>query len=267
MRCFRSTFWILVGTCAPMLASACNRADAASDKASTPAASTPLQGAGAPATVAATVAAPVAAPPAALAGGGTNAADSLGDSLLIAKADRGRLMGRDSGAIWVVMISDFQCPYCRQWHDASMESVKRDYVNTGRVRLAYLNLPLPQHKFARAEAEASMCAAVQNQFWPFASGLFQRQGALSKIAAIQPMLDTLARSLSLNMPEFGKCQKREAIRALVESDAQQAGRAGVRSTPSFLVGDFLVEGAVPYADFRKAIDTALVLAQKAKRSR
>ena len=259
MRCFRSTFWILVGTCAPMLASACSKADAASDKASTPAASAPLQGAGGSATVAAT--------PAALATGGSGAADSLGDSLLIAKADRGRLMGRDTGAIWVVMISDFQCPYCKQWHDASMESVKRDYVNTGRVRLAYLNLPLPQHKFARAEAEASMCAAVQNQFWPFASGLFQRQGALSKIAAIQPVLDTLARSLSLNMTEFGKCQKREAIRALVESDAQQAGRAGVRSTPSFLVGDFLVEGAVPYADFRKAIDTALVMAQKAKRSR
>ena len=193
--------------------------------------------------------------------------DSMSDSLIIARADHGRLLGRDSGVVWVVMISDFQCPYCKQWHDAVLESVKRDYVSTGRVRLAYLNLPLPQHKYARAEAEASMCASVQDKFWPYAAGLFQRQGDLEKLPTVQTLLDSLARSLSLDMDQFARCQKRQAIRALVESDAQQAGRAGVRSTPSFLIGDFLVEGAVPYPDFRKAIDTALVMAKKAKRVR
>ena len=69
------------------------------------------------------------------------------------------------------------------------------------------------------------------------------------------------------MVEFAKCQRRDAIKALVESDLQQASKAGVRSTPSFLVGDFLVEGAIPYADFRKAIDTALIVARNAKRTR
>lgn len=192
-------------------------------------------------------------------------ADSMSDSLIIARADHGRLMGRDTGVVWVVMISDFQCPYCKQWHDAVLESVKRDYVKSGRVRLAYLHLPLAQHKFSRAEAEASMCASVQDKFWPFAAGLFQRQGDLEKVSTVQPLLDSLARSLSLDMDQFARCQKRQAIRALVESDAQQAGRAGVRSTPSFLIGDFLVQGAVPYPDFRKAIDTALVLAKKAKK--
>ena len=197
----------------------------------------------------------------------TPTGDSLSDSLLIALADRGRLLGRDSGAIWVVMISDFQCPYCKQWHDASMEHVKRDYVSKGQVRLAYLNFPLPQHRHARAEAEAALCAGVQNQFWSFAERLFARQDALEKVAAVQPVLDTIARGLSLDMAAFGRCQQRQAIRALVESDVQQAIKTGVRSTPAFLVGDFLVEGAVPYADFRKAIDTALVLARSAPRSR
>jgi protein-disulfide isomerase len=165
------------------------------------------------------------------------------------------------------MISDFQCPYCKQWHDASMEQVKRDYVAKGHVRLAYLNLPLPQHRHARAEAEAALCAGVQDQFWPFAERLFARQESLEKVAAVQPVLDTIARGLSMDMAAFGRCQQRQAIRALVESDIQQAGKTGVRSTPSFLVGEFLVEGAVPYPEFRKAIDTALVLARRAKRTR
>ncbi|MBL0169168.1 MAG: thioredoxin domain-containing protein [Gemmatimonadaceae bacterium] len=195
------------------------------------------------------------------------AADTLSDSLLIARADRGRLMGRDSGAIWVVMISDFQCPYCKQWHDASMANLQRDYVTTGQIRLAYLNLPLPQHKHARTEALAALCAGVQDRFWPFAEQLFARQEEVERAMTVQPLIDTIARGLSLDMDAFGRCQQRQAIRALMESDVQQANKTGVRSTPSFLVGEFLVEGAVPYPDFRKAIDTALVLARSAKRTR
>lgn len=176
-------------------------------------------------------------------------------------------MGRDSGAIWVVMISDFQCPYCKQWHQAAMDSVKRAYVDDGRVRIAYLNLPLQQHKHARTEAEAALCAGVQDRFWPFAEELFKRQSEIATLPTVQPLIETVARGLKLDMSEFARCQQRQAIRALVESDIQQATKAGVRSTPSFLVGDFLVEGAVPYSDFRKAIDTALVVARNAKKSR
>jgi protein-disulfide isomerase len=197
----------------------------------------------------------------------TSTGDTLSDSVLISRADKGRILGKESGAIWVVMISDFMCPYCKQWHDSSMASLKRDYVETGKVRLAYLNFPLPQHKFARAEAEAALCAGAQDKFWQFSEQLFARQVTFEKVATAQPVLDSVASGLKLDMAEFGRCQRRQAIRSLVESDVQQANKAGVRSTPSFLVGDFLVQGAVPYPDFRRAVDTALVLARSAKRPR
>ena len=250
-------------TAALLAVTSCGKADAAARSgvagATTASASATPQGAGA--TIANTVSSASPLTPA-VAG-----ADSLSDSLIIARADHGRLIGRDSAAIWVVMISDFQCPYCKQWHDASFESVKRDYISTGRVRMAYLNFPLPQHKFARVEAEAAMCAAVQDKFWPFAEALFKRQEVIEKLTTIQPEVESVARSLALDMKAFAACQSRQAIRALVESDAAQSSKIGVRSTPSFLIGDFLVEGSVPYADFRKAIDTALVLARNAKRTR
>ena len=198
---------------------------------------------------------------------GQSPSDSLSDSVLIARADRGRLLGRDSAAVWIVMISDFQCPFCKQWHDASMANLTRDYVAKGKVRLAYLNLPLPQHKHARAEAQAALCAGLQNRFWEFASALFARQEVVEKTINIDPTVDAVARGLKLDMDAFGRCQARPAIRALVESDMQQANRAGVRTTPSFLIGEFLVEGAAPYSDFRKAVDSALVLARRAKGTR
>ena len=241
--------FLVVASIGIALLSACTKADAAADSAK-------------------------AAKPPALTGALTTSlsplqptGDTLSDSLLISRADKGRILGNDSGAIWVVMISDFQCPYCKHWHDSSMAKLKREYVETGKVRLAYLNLPLPQHKFARSEAEAALCAGAQGSFWPFAEQLFARQTSLEKATVVQPVFDTLAKALKLDLAEFGRCQRRQAIRTLVDSDIQQANKAGVRSTPSFLVGDFLVEGAVPYPDFRRAVDTALVLARGARRPR
>ena len=187
--------------------------------------------------------------------------DTLTDSALIAHADAGRLMGRDSGAMWMIVISDFQCPYCKTWHDSTIAALKRDYIDNGKVRMAYLNLPLPQHPHARAEAQAGLCAGAQKRFWPYAAGLFARQEPIATLANVEPLLDSLARANALDMTEFTRCRKSKAINALVESDIQQSSRSGVRSTPSFLIGDFLVEGAAPYANFRRAIDTALVVAR------
>lgn len=193
------------------------------------------------------------------------AADTVADSVTIQRADRGRLLGRED-AMWVVMISDFQCPYCKQWHDSSMASLKRDYIDAGKIRMAYLHLPLSIHRHARAQAEASMCAAVQDQFWQYADLLFREQRAFQPIDNPSGKLDDIGRELSLDMPAFTRCRTSNAIRMLVENDERQASQARVQSTPSFLVGDFLVQGALPYKDFRKAIDTALAVA-KSRRTR
>lgn len=191
--------------------------------------------------------------------------DTLADSVMIQRADKGRLMGRDD-AMWVVMISDFQCPYCKQWHDSSMANLKRDYIDAGKVRMAYLHLPLSNHRHARAQAEASMCAAVQDKFWEYADALFREQRAFQPIENPTAKLQQIARDVSLDLPSFTRCRKSDAIRMLVGNDERQASQARVQSTPSFLIGDFLVQGALPYTDFRKAIDTALAVA-KSKRTR
>lgn len=193
-------------------------------------------------------------------------ADSVPDTDLIARADAGRILGKDDGAMWVIVISDFQCPYCKQWHDSTFAALKRDYVDRGRVRLAYLNLPLQQHPHAMAEAVAGLCAGAQGKFWEYADGLFHEQAAIARLQDVTPLLDSLGGALSLDMAQFATCRRSRSIRGLVQSDIQQATGAGVRSTPSFLVGDFLVQGVSPYADFRRAIDTALIVA-KAKGKR
>ncbi len=111
-----------------------------------------------------------------------------------------------------------------------------------------------------------MCAAVQDKFWSYADALFREQRAFQAIENPGAKLEQLARDVSLDMPSFTKCRNSNAIRSLVANDERQASQARVQSTPSFLVGDFMVQGALPYQDFRRAIDTALAVA-KSRRTR
>jgi protein-disulfide isomerase len=231
----------------PLMAAACGTGDTAEG--------TRAERARAATAAAAPVAASTPAPAAP-----TAAMADTGDAALVTRADQGRLLGNEK-AMWVVMISDFQCPYCRQWHDQSMANLRRDYIDKGTVRMVYLQFPLNTHRHAKAEAVASLCAGAQGRFWEYADSLFARQETVGKMTDVTPLLTRLGRDLRLDAGQFDACRRSPAIEALLQNDVQQALRAGVRSTPTFLIGDFLVEGAIPWTDFRRAVDTALVVAR------
>ena len=195
----------------------------------------------------------------------TRASGSLASSLhdtISDRADRGRITGDSTAKVWVVMLSDFQCPFCKQWHDASFAKLMADYVNTGKVRLAFLNVPLSMHPYAVPAAEAAMCASVQNKFWPMHEGLFATQQHWESLPSPQPVFDSLAAAVGVNMPLWKQCVTQHLTRPLIMADHERARAAGVVSTPTFLVdGKILVDdrGESPgaAADVPAAIDAAL----------
>lgn len=188
--------------------------------------------------------------------------DTLSDSALMSSADLGRYEGSEKAPIWIVMISDFQCPYCKEWHDSTLSAVRREYVATGKARLAYLNLPLQGHKHAMVMAKASMCASSQQKFWQYADAMFQKQKTVGNLLDVGPLLLSLADSLKLDTAAFSHCTRSSVVTSLVQSDLRQADQAKISATPSFFVGPFILQGAVPLTTFRMAVDSALVLAAK-----
>src|SRR2546425_455688 len=87
-----------------------------------------------------------------------------------------RSKGRPDAPVTVYEMSDFQCPYCRTFALTTLPILEREYVQTGKVRLVYINLPLPYlHANAFAAALVATCAARQGKFWPMHDALFQHQ--------------------------------------------------------------------------------------------
>jgi protein-disulfide isomerase len=176
---------------------------------------------------------------------------------LLAKADAGRIMGNASAGVWLIIVSDFQCPYCKEWHDASWAAIRKEYVETGKIRVAYVNLPLSMHRNAWPAAEAAMCASVQGKFWPVEESLFRAQKDWEGLADPSPSFEAFAKSAGADVDSLRACVKSGAMRPLIRGDMDRAGQAGAQSTPTFFVGGRPLIGAQPLATFRDALDAAL----------
>ena len=186
----------------------------------------------------------------------TPPADTLRDAL-IARADLGRIAGRDSAAVWLVVVSDFQCPFCKRWHEETHPRIEANYVRSGKVRIAYLNLPISTHRNAQPAHEAAMCAAEQGAFWPVADALFATQNDWKSKFDVVPYFDSLATRHTPDDARFRRCIADGHTRALISTDVARVTRMGIGSTPSFIVGNRLIVGAQPYAAFAEVLDAAL----------
>src|SRR5947207_2444331 len=176
----------------------------------------------------------------------------------ITPADLARIQGSSPAPLWVIEVSDFQCPYWQQWHDQTYPPFLNQYVTTGKVRLAYVNFPLGIHLHAFPAAEAAMCAAAQDKFWPMHDALFATQAHWESLPSPSPVFDSLAQATGVDMKRWRDCVSSGKMRPLIQADHDRAQRAGASATPSFMIGDKLLAGAIPLNELQQAIDSAMV---------
>jgi protein-disulfide isomerase len=197
-----------------------------------------------------------AAAAASLVAGTTSLRAGPGDTLS-ARLDRSRIQGDSTARVWMIIISDFQCPYCKQWHDASFAELERDYVETGKVRMAFINFPLRVHPNAVPASAVAMCAGLQGKFWQMHDALYATQDRWAARSPVGPTLDSVAAAIGVDTQAVNACVAAHVPDALIESDYDRGERAGVRSTPTIIIGEQLLAGVQPTENYRRALDAAL----------
>ena len=176
---------------------------------------------------------------------------------LSTRADLGRIAGAATAKVWVVEVSDFQCPYCKEWHDESYAKIRDEFVKPGRVRFAFVNFPMSQHLHSRDAATAAMCASAQGKFWEMHDSLFTNQNVWERLPSTGEYFESLATKIGVNVPTWKSCLTAKPVQAMISADMDRARRAGVEATPSFLIGGKLISGAMEIDEMRKAINDAL----------
>ncbi len=160
-------------------------------------------------------------------------------------------MGPANAPITIVEFSDYQCPYCRKWHEEVFHRLMQDYQ--GKVRFVYRDFPLTGlHPEAEGAAEAAYCAGDQGNYWQYHDLLFSGQAELGMSG-----FDQYARSLNLDLTKFDDCMNTHRYQATVQANYNFAANLGIQSTPTFFINGLAIVGAQSYDVFKQVIDMEL----------
>lgn len=163
-----------------------------------------------------------------------------------------QMLGSKSAPITVVEFTDYQCPFCQRFHVTTFPELKKNYIDTGKIRFYSRDLPLDFHANAMRAAQAARCAADQGKFWQ----LRDVMGANPDKLDLDHIL-AFAKDLKLDVPTLKSCVDSNKYKESVQSDVMQAMQIGASGTPAFVVGKStddgvdgeIMVGALPYQMF------------------
>ncbi|HUG53158.1 MAG TPA: thioredoxin domain-containing protein [Vicinamibacteria bacterium] len=180
--------------------------------------------------------------------------------------DDAAALGSADAPVAIVEFSEYQCPFCKRFHEQTLPRIKERYIDTGKVRYVFRDFPLGSiHPQARAAAVAANCAGKQGSYWQMHDLLFTNQARLGP-----PLYDELARTLKLDVEKYQACREAADSAKEVDDDLAYGGSIGVQGTPHFFIGRLkdghLVDvrrlsGAQPLPAFTKVIDELLAPAR------
>jgi protein-disulfide isomerase len=146
------------------------------------------------------------------------------------------------GKIAIIEFSDFQCPYCSTYAAETLPAVKRQLVDTGRIRYIAMQFPLEKlHPLALDASKAVECASGYGKYWPMHDKMF---GGTS---IERDDLIRYAADVGLDRAIFVRCLGLRETESKVQSDQAEGDRLGVNGTPSFLLGFVRPDGGIDVA--------------------
>ena len=170
-------------------------------------------------------------------------------------------MGDPNAPVVIEEYSDFQCPFCKRFHDETLNQLVEAYVRPGTVYFVYRHFPVVDRddpaQESHAAAAAAICAGRQNRFWDYQDMLFANQTGENIGDFIDRRLQAMANEIGLDRGAFQECLNSPDAQAAVSADSLLAIQTGLSSTPSFLINGKPLIGAQPFEAFQQAIEAEL----------
>lgn len=184
------------------------------------------------------------------AGTGKSAPSSASVAAILALGSRDAILGNANAPVTLIEYGDYQCPYCAQYFSTVQTPIVQGYVNSGKVKMVFRNLPFLGPE-SIAAAQAAECAEDQNKLWAFHDALYtaklgddgkggtENDGSLSRT-----LFMSIATRLGMDTTAFGSCIDSNKYASLVTKEKSDAETAiGGDSTPTTFINGALVADA------------------------
>lgn len=179
------------------------------------------------------------------------------------------VLGDKNAPVTLIEFSDYECPFCKRHYTSTYPDLKKNYIDSGKVKLVFRDLPLSFHDpMATTEAVAANCAREQggdSAYYKMHDIMFERTTSNGS-GLTKDDLYKFAGEIGLNSNNLKSCVEAGKYKDEVTKDLTDAGAVGASGTPSFFVGKStsdgtiegkLIVGAQPYSIFQSEIDALL----------
>lgn len=179
-----------------------------------------------------------------------------------ATPDDDPVLGQADAPITLIEFTDYQCPFCNRHFTQTYGQIKKDYVDTGKVKLVVRDFPLSFHPNAQKAAESAECAGKQDKYYAMHDLLFSKQGEWSNLSPAVDQFKQYAADLKLATAQFNKCLDSGETAAEISKDTTDGSTSGIDGTPGFWIlgpkgKTQKISGAFPYDTFKAAFDAML----------
>lgn len=158
----------------------------------------------------------------------------------------GAVAGNPKGDVTLVEFFDYACPYCRAGH----ADVRKLIADDPKLRVVYRDFPVLSEASGEA-AMAALSAATQGKYLAFHDRMFETPGKVDRERTI-----AMVRAAGLNEMRTAKDLTSPALKAEIAKNIDLGRALGLTGTPSYIVGDRILSGAVGYAKLAEAIAAA-----------
>jgi protein-disulfide isomerase len=162
-------------------------------------------------------------------------------------------MGPETAKVTVVEYASASCPHCANFYKTTFPDLKKDYIDTGKIRFIFREFPHNQP--ALAAFMLARCAPKEKYF-PLIDMFFTQQDTW--LEAPLEGLQKIAQLAGFTKESFDACLKNQAVAKGILAVRDQAGKDfGVDSIPTFFINGELLKGETTIDEFRKKIDPLL----------
>lgn len=170
------------------------------------------------------------------------------------------VLGNANAKVTIIEFGDYQCPSCRLFWREIEPRLKKEYVDTGKVKLVFRDFPIKEiHPDATAAAMAAQCAADQGKYWEYHDRIFREQdkGTDDVVRFKAADLKKWGAAIRLDAAAFNACVDSARYQDEVAKDYADGIAVGIQGTPTFFINGRFVGGAQSFPVFKKIIDEEL----------
>ena len=165
------------------------------------------------------------------------------------------VLGSDKAIVKIKVFSSLTCPHCANFHTKVVPEIKREYIDTGKVQLIFIDFPLDQVAFNASKILHCLDSKEQITFLDIVYETQQKWTIGSNIDEINNNLKKIVKNLGISSAQFDKCLIDEAISDKILSGRIDANRKySIDSTPTIVINEKKLEGSANFKNIEKEIE-------------